>query len=197
VVGRCAFPGERCDPAPRRTVISPPTLWIKRVSASERSLNRESGQRQRLRRGTAIAERAISGKPSRQRSSHREELGRTAIKWIPEARALGSGWFPWSGAFLGREGGRVRALAEEALSAGTRQAARPSGAEFPLMLLPIALGAALGLSLALVAFALTPRRAMRRSRADFVQDRRDALLWAGLAAALGIGIGVAIAFGLS
>jgi hypothetical protein len=65
------------------------------------------------------------------------------------------------------------------------------------MLMPIALGAALGLALALVAFALTPRRAMRRSRAVFVEDRRDALFWAGLAAALGIGIGVAIAFGPS
>jgi len=65
------------------------------------------------------------------------------------------------------------------------------------MVLSLALGAALGLSLALIAFAITPRQAMRRSRAVFVENRRDAILWAGLATALGIGLGVATAWGLS
>jgi hypothetical protein len=65
------------------------------------------------------------------------------------------------------------------------------------MWLPLALAAAFGLSLALVAFALTPPWAMRKSRAVFVEDRRDAFLWAGLAAAIGIGVGLGIAFGLS
>ena len=64
------------------------------------------------------------------------------------------------------------------------------------MVLSLGLGAALGVSLALVAFAITPHQAMRRSRAVFV-ERRDAIFWAGLAAALGIGLGVAIAWGLS
>jgi hypothetical protein len=65
------------------------------------------------------------------------------------------------------------------------------------MVLSLGLGAALGLSLALVAFAITPPQAGRRSRAVFVENRRNAIFWAGLAAALGIGLGVAIAWGLS
>src|SRR6266550_1839155 len=50
-------------------------------------------------------------------------------------------------------------------------------AKFASMVLSLALGAALGLSLALIAFAITPRQAMRRSRAVFVENRRDAILW--------------------
>ena len=85
------------------------------------------------------------------------------------------------------------------LSGARRRAERLErfpGAKFASMVLSLALGAALGLSLALVAFAITPRQAMRRSRAVFVENRRDTIFWAGLAAALGIGLGVAIAWGL-
>jgi pyrroloquinoline quinone (PQQ) biosynthesis protein C len=65
------------------------------------------------------------------------------------------------------------------------------------MLLSLVLGIALGLSLMVVAVALTPARAMRRSVAVFVRDRREALLYGGVAAAIAIGLGLAIALALS
>jgi hypothetical protein len=66
-----------------------------------------------------------------------------------------------------------------------------------LMLVSLVLGIALGLSLMLVAVALTPARMMRRSVAVIVEDRRETLLYAGVAAAIGIGLGLAIALALS
>lgn len=65
------------------------------------------------------------------------------------------------------------------------------------MLVSLVLGIALGLSLMLVAVALTPARMMRRSVAVIVEDRRETLLYAGVAAAIGIGLGLAIALALS
>jgi hypothetical protein len=65
------------------------------------------------------------------------------------------------------------------------------------MLLSVVLGIALGLSLMIVAVALTPARVMRRSVAVIVEDRRETLLYGGLAAALGIGLGLGITLMLS
>jgi hypothetical protein len=65
------------------------------------------------------------------------------------------------------------------------------------MALSLVLGAAVGLSLAIIAFALTPAWAMRRSRAVLLRGRRDTLLWAGLTAALAIALGARIALWLS
>jgi hypothetical protein len=61
---------------------------------------------------------------------------------------------------------------------------------------PLALGVALGLSLALIALALTPERAMRRSRAISIRGRRDIFFWSGVACALGITLGVGIVLAL-
>jgi hypothetical protein len=61
---------------------------------------------------------------------------------------------------------------------------------------PLVLGAALGLSLALIAVALTPERTMRRSRAISIRGRRDLFFWSGLACALGITLGVGIMLAL-
>ena len=47
------------------------------------------------------------------------------------------------------------------------------------MLLSLVLGIALGLSLMIVAVALTPGRVMRRSVAAIVEDRRETLLYGG------------------
>jgi hypothetical protein len=66
-----------------------------------------------------------------------------------------------------------------------------------LMLVSLVLGIALGLSLMLVAVALTPARMMRRSVAVIVEDRRETLLYAGIAASIGIGLGLGIALALS
>jgi hypothetical protein len=60
------------------------------------------------------------------------------------------------------------------------------------MVLSLVLGIALGLSLMIVAVALTPARAMRRSVAIIVEDRRETLLYGGVAAALGLGLGLAL-----
>lgn len=60
------------------------------------------------------------------------------------------------------------------------------------MVLSLVLGIALGLSLMIVAVALTPARAMRRSVATIVEDRRETLLYGGLAAALGLGLGLTL-----
>jgi hypothetical protein len=65
------------------------------------------------------------------------------------------------------------------------------------MLLSIVLGIALGLSLMVVAVALTPARARRRSLAVIVEDRRETLLYGGIAAALSVGLGLGITLVLS
>jgi hypothetical protein len=65
------------------------------------------------------------------------------------------------------------------------------------MLVSLVLGIALGLSLAVVAVALTPARALRRPVAAFVEDRRETLLYAGVGAAVAIGVGLTIALVLS
>ena len=65
------------------------------------------------------------------------------------------------------------------------------------MLLSLVLGIALGLSLMIVAVALTPARMMRRSVAVIVEDRRETLLYGGVVAALGIGLGLGITLVLS
>jgi hypothetical protein len=65
------------------------------------------------------------------------------------------------------------------------------------MLLSVVLGIALGLSLMIIAVALTPARAMRRSVAVIVEDRRETLLYWGIAATLSIGLGLGTALVLS
>jgi hypothetical protein len=65
------------------------------------------------------------------------------------------------------------------------------------MLLSLVFGIALGLSLMIVAVALTPARVMRRSVAVIVEDRRETLLYGGVTAALGIGLGLGITLVLS
>ncbi|MDP9307651.1 MAG: hypothetical protein M3P15_05015 [Actinomycetota bacterium] len=65
------------------------------------------------------------------------------------------------------------------------------------MVLSLVLGIALGLSLMIVAVALTPARAMRRSVAIIVEDRRETLLYGGVAAALGLGLGLTLTLVLS
>jgi hypothetical protein len=65
------------------------------------------------------------------------------------------------------------------------------------MLLSVVLGIALGLSLMIVAVALTPARMMRRSVAVIVEDRRETLLYGGVAATLAIGLGLGTALLLS
>ena len=65
------------------------------------------------------------------------------------------------------------------------------------MLLSLVLGIALGLSLMIVAVALTPARMMRRSVAVIVEDRRETLLYGGVAATLAIGLGLGTALLLS
>ena len=65
------------------------------------------------------------------------------------------------------------------------------------MLLSVVLGIALGLSLMIVAVALTPARMMRRSVAVIVEDRRETLLYGGVAASLAIGLGLGTALVLS
>ena len=65
------------------------------------------------------------------------------------------------------------------------------------MLLSLVLGIALGLSLMIVAVALTPARMMRRSVAVIVEDRRETLFYGGVAATLAIGLGLGTALVLS
>jgi hypothetical protein len=65
------------------------------------------------------------------------------------------------------------------------------------MLVPLVLGIGLGLSLMIVAVSLTPARVMRRSVAVIVEDRRDTLLYGGVATALGIGLGLGLTLALS
>jgi hypothetical protein len=82
-----------------------------------------------------------------------------------------------------------------------RRRKRPAPKAQPEKLLAMArslvLGAGLGLCLAIIAFAITSALAKRRSRAVFLRGRRDTLFLAGLAAALGIVLGVGIARWLS
>jgi hypothetical protein len=65
------------------------------------------------------------------------------------------------------------------------------------MLLSLVLGIALGFSLMLIAVALTPARSMRRSVAVILEDRRETLFYAGVAAALAICLGLGISLVLS
>jgi hypothetical protein len=59
-------------------------------------------------------------------------------------------------------------------------------------LLPILLGVGLGLSLMVVAVALTPPWVLPRPVGAVVYDRRDLLVFAGIATALSIGLGLLI-----
>jgi len=73
-----------------------------------------------------------------------------------------------------------------------------AGSRSSSLLLPLVLGIALGLSLMIVAVALTPAWAMRKgSVAAVVEDRRETLLYTAVAVALAIGVGVGIARVLS
>jgi hypothetical protein len=65
------------------------------------------------------------------------------------------------------------------------------------LLFPLALGAALGLSLLLVLLALTPAWALPRPMEALVYDRRELLIFVGCAAALSIGLGFTITFAAS
>jgi Tfp pilus assembly protein PilN len=65
------------------------------------------------------------------------------------------------------------------------------------MLLSLVLGIALGFALMMIAVALTPARAMRRSVAVILEDRRETVLYAGVAAALAICLGLGISLVLS
>jgi hypothetical protein len=58
--------------------------------------------------------------------------------------------------------------------------------------MPILLAAALALSLLVVALALTPPTVLPRSFGLTMYERRDSLVFAGLATALSIGIGLLI-----
>jgi hypothetical protein len=64
-------------------------------------------------------------------------------------------------------------------------------------LLPILLAAALGLSLIVVAVALTPPWVLPRTFGAVVYERRDSLIYAGIATALSIGVGLLITLGAS
>jgi hypothetical protein len=61
------------------------------------------------------------------------------------------------------------------------------------LLLPLALGAALGLSLLVAVLALTPLWALPRPVAALVYDRREVLIFWGLATALGVGLALTLA----
>jgi hypothetical protein len=64
-------------------------------------------------------------------------------------------------------------------------------------LLPILLGVGLGLSLIVVAVALTPPWVLPRPVGAAVYERRDSLIYAGIATALSIGLGLLITLGAS
>jgi hypothetical protein len=64
-------------------------------------------------------------------------------------------------------------------------------------LLPLALAIALAASLMLVAVALTPPRVLPRPVGILLYERRDSLLYAGVATALSIGLGLLITLGAS
>jgi hypothetical protein len=64
-------------------------------------------------------------------------------------------------------------------------------------LVPLLFGLALGLSLFVVIVGMAPPRALPRPVLALVYNRRDALIFGGFATAAGIGLGFAIAAGLS
>jgi hypothetical protein len=64
-------------------------------------------------------------------------------------------------------------------------------------LLPLALVIALGLALLMVAIALTPPWVLPRTVGVAVYDRRDSFVYAGIATALSIGLGLLITVALS
>ena len=64
-------------------------------------------------------------------------------------------------------------------------------------LVPIVLAVALGLSLIIVAIALTPPWVLPRPVGAVVYERRDALVYVGIGTALSIGTGLLIALGAS
>jgi hypothetical protein len=59
-------------------------------------------------------------------------------------------------------------------------------------LLPIVLVGALGLALILIAVALTPSWALPRTVGAVLYERRDSLIYAGIATAVSIGLGLLI-----
>jgi hypothetical protein len=61
-------------------------------------------------------------------------------------------------------------------------------------LLPVLLGVGLGLSLLVVAVAMTPPWVLPRPVGAVVYERRDSLVYAGIATALSIGVGLLITF---
>jgi hypothetical protein len=61
------------------------------------------------------------------------------------------------------------------------------------VLLTLALGAALGLSLLVVAVALTPSRALPGRMSGLVYDRRPLLIFGGFAVAFSIGVAMTLA----
>jgi Flp pilus assembly protein TadB len=71
--------------------------------------------------------------------------------------------------------------------------AAAAGEDSSSFLLALALGAALGLSLLVVAFALTPAWALPRSVLMLVYDKREALILLGFAAALSIAVAITFA----
>jgi hypothetical protein len=70
-------------------------------------------------------------------------------------------------------------------------AARSSGSSS--LLLPLALGAALGLSLLVAVLALTPQWALPGRAQELVYGRREVLAFVGFAAALSIGLALTFA----
>ena len=64
-------------------------------------------------------------------------------------------------------------------------------------ILPLLLGIALALSLIVVGVALTPPGALPRPVGIVVYEQRDSLVYAGVAIALGIGVGLLITLGAS
>ena len=67
----------------------------------------------------------------------------------------------------------------------------------PSSMLPLVLGIALGLSLMIVGVAFAPAWAMRESFAVVVEDRRETLLYTGVAVWLAVGLGLGISLVLS
>jgi hypothetical protein len=107
---------------------------------------------------------------------------------------------------------RAHNRAKKAVSAATRRSARKptlqprravkARAVVPVatttsdstsILLPLVLGAALGLSLLVAVLALTPPWALPRSMEELVYARREVLAFWGFATALGIGLALTFA----
>lgn len=79
------------------------------------------------------------------------------------------------------------------MSSAVVPVAAAAGEDSSSLVLALALGAALGLSLLLVAFALTPSWALPRSVLMLVYDKRDILILVGFAAALSIAVAITLA----